>query len=483
MIRKLHDCIVAPLRQFDDLTVQRFNGLTAQNLFVLCLVVFPLFARAQTSFPDTSSARSVSGQFIVTGVPSRPGGSRLAARPEIATNTDFVRLEPALLAVSAERIKESLGRELNPELRGLDLPTPPPGKIFLALHPAQSTDEGVTIVSRRSPGGWDYQVRLPDVLSRTRYLRAMTGVLLLEFANRNSATRNSAEIPAWLTDGLSQELLATAWQEIILSSPDKMVNGLPVSRTVKTTRGLDSLAGARRVLRDHAVLTFEQLSWPTDAQLAGDDGGAYRASAQLFVNELQALKNGPAHLRAMLETLPKFYNWQVAFQTAFRENFPRPLDVEKWWAVQVVSFVARDPGPAWTPAVSRDKLDEILSVPVAMRPASNALPAHAEISLQAVIRNFDRARQVAILQTKMRDLELSQLRMAPPFAVLTGEYRRALADYLGSGQRTSPVLRWVKHPFASSSKTIMNGTLRKLDALDARRRAIESAIKPGGMSP
>jgi hypothetical protein len=173
----------------------------------------------------------------------------------------------------------------------------------------------------------------------------------------------------------------------------------------------------------------------------------------------------------------------MAFQTAFRENFPRPLDVEKWWAVQVVSFVARDPGPAWTPAVSRDKLDEILRVPVEMRTASNALPAHAEISLQAVIRNFDRARQVAILQTKLRDLELSQLRLAAPFAVLTGEYHRAIADYLGSGHRTSPVLRWVKHPFTSSSKTIRNGTLRKLDALDAQRRAIEPAIKPGGTSP
>ena len=482
MIRKLHDRVGAPLRRFDDLTVQRFYGLTAQNLFILCVVVFPLFARAQTSLPDTSSARSVSGQFIVTGVPSRPVGSRLAAMPEIATNTDFVRLEPALLAVSAERIKVLLGRELNPELRGLDLPTPPPGKIFLALHPAQSTDEGVTIVSRCSPGGWDYQVRLPDVLSRTRYLRAMTGVLLLESANRDTRAR-SAEIPAWLTDGLSQELLATVWQEIILSSPNKVMNGPPVSRTVKTARGMDSLAGARRVLRDHAALTFEQLSWPTDAQLAGDDGGVYRASAQLFVNELQALKNGPAHLRAMLETLPKFYNWQMAFQAAFRENFPRPLDVEKWWAVQVVSFVARDPGPAWTPAVSRDKLGEILSVPVEMRTASNTLPAHAEISLQAVIRNFDRARQIAILQTKLRDLELSQLRMAAPFAVLTGEYRRAIADYLGSGQHTSPVLRWIKHPFTSSSKTIMNGTLRKLDALDAQRRAIESAIKPGGRSP
>ena len=415
-------------------------------------------------------------------MPSRPAGSRLAARPEIATNTDFVRLEPALLAVSAERIKELLGRELNPELRGLDLPTPPPGKIFLALHPAQSTDESVTIVSRRSPGGWDYQVRLPDVLSRTRYLRAMTGVLLLEFANRDARAR-SAEIPAWLTDGLSQELLATAWQEIILSSPNKVVNGLPVSRTVTTTRGMDSLAGARRVLRDHAVLTFEQLSWPTDAQLAGDDGGAYRASAQLFVNELLALKNGPAHLRAMLETLPKFYNWQMAFQSAFRENFPRPLDVEKWWAVQVVSFVARDPGPAWTPAVSRDKLEEILSVPVEMRTASNALPAHAEISLQAVLRNFDRARQVAILQTKLRDLELSQLRMASPFAVLADGYRRALADYLEPAKRTTPGLRLGKHPPVIPSRSAVADTLKKLDALDAQRRAIESAIKPGGMAP
>jgi hypothetical protein len=482
MIRKLHDCIVAPLRRFADLTIQRFNGLTAQNFFILCVVVFPLFARAQTSFPDTSSARSVSGQFIVTGAPSPAARAGLAAMPEIATNTDFVRLEPALLAVSAERIKESLRRELNRELKTPGVNAPPHGKIFLVLHPAQSTDEDVTIVSRRSPGGWDYQVRLPDVLSRTRYLRAMTGVLLLEFANRDTHAR-SAEIPAWLTDGLSQELLAAAWQEIILSSPDKMVNGLPVSRTVTTTRGMDSLAGARRVLRDHAVLAFEQLSWPTDAQLSGADGGAYRASAQLFVNELLALKNGPAHLRAMLETLPKFYNWQMAFQTAFRENFPRPLDVEKWWAVQVVSFVARDPGPAWTPAVSRDKLDEILRVPVEMRTASNALPAHAEISLQAVIRNFDRARQVAILQTKLRDLELSQLRLAPPFAVLNGEYRRAIADYLGSGQRTSPVLRRFKHPFTSSSKTIMTDTLKKLDALDARRRAIGTAIKLGGVSP
>jgi hypothetical protein len=307
-------------------------------------------------------------------------------------------------------------------------------------------------------------------------------VLLLEFANRNARAR-SAEIPAWLTDGLSRQLLADDWHEAILSSPAKMVNGLSVSRTVTTTRGLDPLAGTRRILRNYPPLTFEQLSWPTGTQLSGADGGVYRASAQLLVNELLGLKNGRAHLRAMLETLPDCYNWQMAFQSAFRENFPRPLDVEKWWALQIVGFAARDPGPMWTPAVSRDQLDEILSVPVEMRRASNALPAHAKISLQAVIRNWDQARRVAILQTKLRDLELAQLRMAAPLVVLTDGYRRALADYLGSGSRAAPLLRWVKHPFTSSSKTLMNDTLKKLDALDARRRAIESAIKPDDLRP
>jgi hypothetical protein len=472
----LHRCIRKWLHQFNGLTIQRFNNSTIQRLLVFCAVFFPMFASAQVPPSDTASARSISGQFIVTSAPSPAAKARLAGRPEIATNADFVRLEPALLAVSAERIKASLRRELD-----MDPNAPWRGQIFLALHPAQSTDEDVAIVSERFAGGWNYQVRLPDVLPRTRFARAMTGVLLLEFANRNARAR-CAEIPAWLTDGLSRQLFAADWQEAILSSPAKRLNGLPVSRTVTTERGLDPLAGTRRILRKEPALTFEQLSWPTGEQLSGADGGVYRASAQLLVNELLALKNGRAHLRAMLEALPDCYNWQMAFQRAFRENFPSPLDVEKWWALQTVGFAAHEPGPMWTPGFSRAQLDEILSVPVDMRMASNALPVHAQISLQAVIRNWDMARQSAILQTKLRDLELAQLRMAAPLAVLTDGYRRALADYLGLGKRPSLTTRWIKHPFTSSSVTIMNDTLKKLDALDAQRRAIESTIKPEGLS-
>jgi hypothetical protein len=471
MIQTFQRCIVASLHRLGHLTIQRANGLAVQHLLLWGMLFLPVFARGQLSPPVVNSVQSASGQFVVNG-PAQFSPPVLL--PGAAINTNLVRLEPALLSVSAERVKDSLRRKL-----GIAPNEPWQGKIFLVLHPAQSLDEDVTIVSQPFLNGWNYQVQLPDVLSQTRFLRAMTSVLLLELANRNATGARAAEIPGWLTDGLSQQLSAAGSPEIVLSAPGRLVNGLPQNRMVTTQRGVNPLADARAVLRDHAALTFDQLSWPADAQLTGEDGGVYRASAQLFVSELLHLKSGPAHLRAMLAALPGCYNWQTAFQSAFRENFPRPLDVEKWWALQVVSFVAHNSGPRWTPAVSREKLDETLSVPVEVWTASNALPARAEVSMQAVIRNFEPSRQAAILQTKLRDLELAQLRMAAPLAALTDEYRRTVAGYLGQNREPQP--RWSKHPLPQ--KTSARATLKKLDELDTQRRTIESSIKPDVWTP
>ena len=193
------------------------------------------------------------------------------------------------------------------------------------------------------------------------------------------------------------------------------------------------------ILRNYPALTFEQLSWPTGAQLSGADSGVYHASAQLFVNDLLDLKDGAVRLRAMLQKLAAIL--QLADGVSIvrsAKTFRNPSTWKNGGRCKSSSFAAPDPGPQWTPAVSREKLDEILSVPVELRAASNALPAHAEISLQAVIRNFDSARQTAILQTKLRDLELAQLRMAQQLAALTDGYRRALAAYLGENNRAAP---------------------------------------------
>ena len=440
---------------------------------------------------ETGSARSASGQFVVT---AGQAVFRFASLHGVATNADLVRLEPALLAVSAERLRKSLWKQL-----GISQSAAWSGKIFLSLHPAQSPDENVTIISSRFLNNWNYRVELPDSVSRTRLQRAMTAVLLLELADRNAGA-HTADIPGWLTDGLSQQLSTAGQPETILAPPDEIVNNLAITKIVANHRGINPLADARQglhywtydgsygyssvdlladvrqVLEKFPALTFEQLSWPDDAQVSGADGGAYRASAKLFVSSLLDLKDGQKKLRVMLQKLPQFYNWQTAFQDAFREDFPAPLDVEKWWALQVVNFSARAAGPQWTPDASRDRLDEILSVPVEMRDASNSLPSHAEISLQAVILNFDSDQQMPILQAKLRDLELAQFRMAAPLSDLTGAYRHAIGDYLD--EVNPPALRLGRHTLPPPQKSGVDETVKKLDALDAQRRTAEDAIKP-----
>ena len=423
------------------------------------LMSFLAAARSESSWPQLDATHSVSGQFSISLAQNQNPYFR---RPDIGTSTDLLQLEPSLLAISAERFKVALWREI-----GLAPNAAWSGKIFLALHPARLLDEPVSITAQPFINRWNYRLELPDLISRNRCARAFSAVMLLEIANRNALMGGrSAVIPAWLADGLAREILEAADTKVLLSAPTKTLDGIAQSRQDEKRRGVDSLAATRRVLQNFPALTFDQLSWPTDAQLNGNDGGVYLASAQLFVHDLLALKNGPANVLALLAQLPAHENWQTAFFAAFHENFQRPLDVEKWWALRVVSFATRAPGAQWTPAISRDRLNAALAVPVGIRYGSNSLPTHAEISLQAVLQNFPPERQVEIFQTKLRDLELIQLRVTPPLAAMADGYRQALADFLGGSKKG------VFHRPASA-----NATLKKLDALDARRRDVEAGLK------
>ena len=80
--------------------------------------------------------------------------------------------------------------------------------------------------------------------------------------------------------------------------------------------------------------------------------------------------------------------------------------------------------------------------------------------MQSAIRSFDAAQQSVVLETKLRDLALAQLRLTPPFAALAEGYRAALADFL------------------MRKRASLKNTLKRLDALDAWRRAAEAAVKP-----
>lgn len=415
----------------------------------------------EPSYPGPDKINSVSGQFIVSVIPEN---SPFYRRPDVSTNTSILRLDAPLLAVSAERFKASLWRSL-----GLSENSSWSGKIFLVLHSARSIDEDVVIASQPFIQSWNYRLELPDLVTRNRYARAFSAVLLLEMANRNApVSGNSAAIPQWLADGLARQIIEADGTKVILSVPAKTVDGLAQTRFNETQRGIDPLADARHVLQNSPALTYDQLTWPNEAQLNGNDGGVYLASAQLFVSDLLVLNNGPAKMRELLAQLPACQNWQTAFLNAFRENFRSLLDVEKWWALRVVSFAARAPGPQWTPAVSRDRLNSILAVPVGIRSAPDALPVRTEISLQAALQNFEPASQVEILQNKLRDLELVQLRLTPALAGVADAYRRSLTDFLTQQKKRTSL---------QQKKNAAAALIKKLDVLDKRRREAEDQLE------
>ena len=409
--------------------------------------------------------RSVSGQFIIHNVDAI---SPLQHDPAFATNANYVRIEPALLAVSAERFKNGFLR-----LIGLPDDSPWTGNIILNVRGAKTPDETVTLSVGPLVRTWACQVELPDLITVPRYSRAMCSALLLEYADRSSTDLSHVpELPSWLADGMGRQIMADDMENTVVSVPSQTTDGVMEGRTDETQRGIDPLADARKTLQNNAALTFDQLCWPSPAQLDGVDGGVYAASAQLLTARLLDLPNGPALMRTFLAKLSSVLNWQTAFYATYREYFRRPLDVEKWWSLQVVRFAIRDPGPHWTTATSQERLDKILAVPVEYRSTSNSLPVHTEVSYQAVILNFAPAQRHATLDLKLRDLELAVLRLAPPFSSIAMGYITALRDYLGENPRRTVVSTGranLNAPHTASSKA----TLQKLDELDKIRRDTE----------
>ncbi len=427
-------------------------------------------ASAQPAGSDLVSARSHSGQFVVYG------GRSFAPPPPafgLATNRDFVRLEPTLVTVSCERIKQALMRELGAT-------APWSGTVFLVLHPAGAPGDTITVTSERFRGGWQYRIDFPDLVERSRYMRVIVQVLLLEMANR-TAQEHPAEIPLWLVEGLTQLLLASSEVELILSPPRANANGLNYSATTLNARKETLRQQARKRLHGRPPLTFEDLSWPGEEQLSGDAGDLYRGSAQLFVGELLRLPNGRGCLQAMLAQLPQYYNWQFAFLSAFNPFFERLLDVEKWWALSVAQVTGLDIAPTWPLEESWQKLTRTIHSAAQVRFGTNELPLHAEITLQTVIREWDLAPQTQALNNTLRELVLLRSRIDREFVGLVQDYCLALETYLQERDHAGFVLATKK----AARRRAIETAIQQLDALDARREALRPAPKPvaRGQSP
>ena len=412
--------------------------------------------------PGVFLSRSFSGQFVVQSSPSR---TRSPLAEFLENDTNFVRLDPTLLTVSCERIKQILWRELGVISWK--------GKIFIKLYPAASADDPITIDLEQFSDRWQYRMVIPEITQRERYVLAMVDVVLLEFANQD-AHIHSAELPMWLTEGFAREILTSNQREVILPPPRNSESGLKMTTMLINYRNENPLERAHQELSAGSPLSFQQLSWPSPEQLSGESGKVYRSSAQLFVHQLLHLPDGRACLRNMLQDLPHYYNWQFAFLRAFHETFQGPLDIEKWWSLQLVHFIGRELAETWSPEESWEKLDELVRSAVQIRIGTNELPLHAEVPLQTIVREWPTERQTPALENKLRELQMLRPRLDRDLDPLVDDYCKAIEAYIQNLNHTGFVLPFRKHIVQRR-----NGeeTARRMDELDARRANMRPPAK------
>ncbi len=433
---------------------------------IVLLVAASQTMPAQTGLPANRPVRSVTGQFLVSD--ARPATGPGATPGPARTNQNLLALESSFLAVTCERLKQALYADLG-------VTTQSRGIIYITIRPARGPDHDIAHTTERFGNNWIYRLDLPPQMERPRLVRMLVQVLLQEMANR-TATDHVAEIPAWLTEGFTQQLLNSREVEIILAPPNQSFGALMLGPTVIQARQRDPLEVARRVLRNQPPLSLAELSWPGTDQIDSAAGEAFRCSAQLFVTELLGLKQGREYLRAMINELAGCYNWQTAFLRAFSPHFANQLAVEKWWTLQVVHFVGRDPMHLWTVTESWQKLADLLRASVAVRRTSGEMPAHADVTLQTVIREWEPLRQTATIRGKINELEMAQMRVGPEFITLVDEYRRVLTTYLERRERAASTFAklWL---FTPGVAKVVRETVQQLDELDQRRAALRP--KPG----
>jgi hypothetical protein len=429
-------------------------------------LMFALASVATAQLDPGNISRSASGQFIV----SSQAGDLRRVPPALNTNINFLRLEPTFTAVSAERTKQTLSRLLE-ATDTWELP------VTITLRRPRTADDPVTVATGYLGSRRACHVQLPAVVAPDRYLHALTEVVLLEMAVRKT-DEPGLEIPAWLTEGLAYHLQCNNATELLLTSPNRQDNGLPLNRTQVEFRQFSPLEKAHRILVGAAPLSFDELSWPTPDQLQGSGHEFYRASAQVFVMSLLRLPEGPACVRKFLATLPAHKNWQMAFLVSFEPHFKRPLDIEKWWALEGLNFARRDLTHTWPLAESWDKLDAVLTENVDVFTSTNTLPERSQLTLSQLIKTWTAEQQNEALDRKRTALRELQLRIAPDLYPLTAQYVDALNDYLGLRGAASGA-DGMNRLGANSTRYAELKLLRRLNALETERLR----QRPGAAGP
>ncbi|HEU0038660.1 MAG TPA: hypothetical protein VFR76_05245, partial [Verrucomicrobiae bacterium] len=180
----------------------------------LAIILASLIASAVLAALPDGGVRTVgsrSGQFVVRG----PAIAPLSNNSGLADPT-LIELDPNILAVTCERIKQALLRELT--LADLWR-----GRVYVEINSVLSTNQAPLVFAKPYLNGWQYQVELARSIEKPKLVSGLVQVLLMEIANRNAGLR-SAEIPLWLSEGVAQALVHESEVDLVVAHPERNFN-------------------------------------------------------------------------------------------------------------------------------------------------------------------------------------------------------------------------------------------------------------------
>jgi hypothetical protein len=226
------------------------------------------------------------------------------------------------------------------------------------------------------------------------------------------------------------------------------------------------------MLDGRSPLLFSELSFPGE-NLPSDTAlwSAFQASAALLTHELLTDETGRRSMGQFLRGLPRCLNWQTAFIEAHRNRFLSALEVEKWWAVNSIHVLGRDPALLWTREVTLDQLAAIQVEHMEIGRGTNAPIQRNSIPLSQVLLQWDAATQREVIRRK--ESQLRELYQHAPIDLLplVSDYYRTLQQYAADrfGNGVGDLRR---AELEQRVRVVATKTSRRLQELDRKRTAL-----------
>ncbi len=397
------------------------------------------------------TARDVSGQFVVSGGPAPD--PRVGVIPAAAPELGDVTLQAQWLAVTADRTRRTLQRLMG-------LPEGWRGKVFVNIHDSgpEAAPAAVQLLPVLLHGAWNVRLDLPAKLPWKTLVRVLVDALLVEMAGREAGQR-PVVVPLWLSEGMTGLVLADRGRDLLVEGHTAVMQN-----AVKP----ELLVEVRKVLGGRAPLLLDELAFPP-ASMASDPAAhaAYRASATLLCHELLADRDGRRALAGFVAALPRHENWQMAFLAAHRPRFLSMLEAEKWWAVNAVHVLGRDPAMVWSRQATLLHLDALLTENAEIRVSTNAPASRQSIRLADLVSRWDAGVMRDVVRRKLAQLRQLQRHASKDSLPLVADYHQALQAL------DDPVLRpesdaLRRNDMEPRLRIVATRVSRELRALDAR---------------